>query len=175
MSRYDLIERLSRMVQDAEKQASAKQQAITRRAAANGMLGSGNFFIDSKSSLEQTFADALKNMAEYALSLVAPRVAATLIKRSGEDLESKFISRFQNILEGKISGRSYPGGGAGLLNEFSATLRQTLINTAIDAAHNFDKGHSHARGVRAFLLRNGWKIITACIAIAGLILSWAKI
>lgn len=175
MSKIDLTERLSQMVRDAEKQASANQQAITRQAAAKGMLGSGNFFIDSKLSLEQTFAEVLGGMAEYTLTMTSPRIASKLVRRFGEDMESNLTSRLQLILNGNVSGNPCPGGGASLLSDFTATLRQTLINTVSDTSCNFGRGYANARGCNAFLHRNGWKIVTACLGVAGLFLSWLKL
>jgi len=163
------------MVEDAESQASTKQQAISRQAASKGMLGSSNFFIASQSSLEQIFADEMKRMGEYALTVISPSAASNFVKRSGYDLESKFISRFDNLLSGKVSGNGYPGGGAKLATKFSQALRRTLIQVTSDTSNNFGRGYAQARGFNAFLHRNGWKIVTACLTVAGLVLTWWKL
>ncbi|MBR0750493.1 hypothetical protein JQ582_42110 [Bradyrhizobium japonicum] len=106
MSKTDLAERLSQMVDAADRDGAAQQAAIVRRHAADGMLQSGNFFVAENDALNAIYESALHAMVDHALSVTAPSVVASAVKTSGLELESKFLGRFEGILGGSASGNA---------------------------------------------------------------------
>jgi hypothetical protein len=173
MSKTDLAERLSQMVDAADRDGAAKQTAIARRHAADGMLQSGHFFVAENDALREIYEGALHAMVDHALSVAAPSVAASAIKTSGLELESKFLGRFEGILGGSASGNACPPIAAEkLLSDFRARLRERLNQAVSDAANNV--AGKPVRGWRGWIIRYGWNGANTAIALLALYLSWIK-
>ncbi|MBR0728645.1 hypothetical protein JQ595_07770 [Bradyrhizobium japonicum] len=172
MSKTDLAERLSQMVDAADRDGAAQQAAIVRRHAADGMLQSGNFFVAENDALNAIYESALHAMVDHALSVTAPSVVASAVKTSGLELESKFLGRFEGILGGSASGNASADASQKLLSDFRARLREKL-NQAVSDAENNAAGKP-VRGWQGWIIRYGWNGINTVIALVALYLSWIK-
>jgi hypothetical protein len=173
MNKIDLAERLSQMVDTADRDGAAQQTAIARRHAADGMLQSGNFFVAESDALKAIYKSTIHAMVDHALSVAAPRVAAIAVKSSGLELESRFLARFEGVLGGSASGNACPPKAAEkLLSDFRARLRERLNQAVSDAANNV--AGKPVRGWRGWIIRYGWNGANTAIALLALYLSWIK-
>ncbi|MET4219926.1 hypothetical protein ABIB00_005150 [Bradyrhizobium sp. LB14.3] len=173
MSKTDLAERLTQMVDAADRDGAAQQTAIARQHAADEMLQSGNFFLAENDALEAIYESALHAMVDHAVSVAAPSVAASAVTTSGLELESKFLRRFEGILGGSASGNACPPKAAQkLLSDFRARLRERLNQAVSDADNNV--AGKPVRGWQGWIIRYGWNGINTLIALVALYLSWIK-
>ncbi|MGY4313714.1 hypothetical protein [Bradyrhizobium sp. JR3.5] len=173
MSKINLAERLSQMVEEADRNGAAQETAIARRHAADGMLQSGNFFVAENDALTLIYENALRAMVDHSLSVAAPSVAARAVKAAGLELESKFLGRFEGILGGSASGNPCPARAAEmLLPAFRARLRERLNQAVDDTGYNI--AGKPVRGWQGWIVRYGWNSINTVIALMALYLSWSK-
>jgi hypothetical protein len=173
MSHIDLAERLSRMVDAADEKGAYEQNAVARRHTANGMLQSGNFFIAEKQALQSIYGGTMQLLATHALSVTAPGSAARAVRIAGQDLESKFMARFEGILGGSASGQPCPPTASKkMLSEFRTTLSERLDQAVSDTENNVIG--KPLQGWQGWVIRHGWNSINTAIAVSALYWSWVK-
>lgn len=173
MSKIDLAERLSQMVEAADRDGASQQNVIARQYAANGMVQSGNFFVAENDALRSIYQTTLLAMMNYALSVAAPSVAARSVRTAGLELESKFIARFEGVLAGSASGNACDAKSSEkLLSDFRTFARERFLQTVSDTENNIDG--KAVRGWQGWIIRYGWNAINTMIALAALYWSWGK-
>jgi len=111
-----VLKRLREIAHETDEAANAARIRIARRASADGMLQSGNFYLSVKYELEALFAESISRMQGIAGRASTERQAIATLAKGGNELNSIIVRHFDETLAGQSN-------GAPLAEKLANTLR----------------------------------------------------